>query len=49
MRLFNGQLFSLPLGDKGIQAEGDAWVKSLEAILDGFRASTSVPGLIIGL
>ena len=26
MRLFNGQLFSLPLGERGISAEGDDWV-----------------------
>ncbi len=51
MRLFNGQLFSLPLGDKGIQvADGDAWVKSLEAILDGFKGEHfEVPGLSIDL
>ena len=51
MRLFNGQLFSLPLGENGIQvAEGDAWVKSLEAILDGFKGEHfEVPGLSIDL
>src|SRR3990167_1561630 len=51
MRLFNGQLFSLPLGDKGIQvADGGAWVKSLEAILDGFKGERfEVPGLSIDL
>lgn len=51
MRLFNGQLFSLPLGEKGIQiADGDAWVKSLEAILDGFKGEHfEVPGLTIDL
>ncbi|WP_339491015.1 Mks condensin complex protein MksF [Pseudomonas sp. EL_65y_Pfl2_R95] len=51
MRLFNGQLFSLPLGEKGIHVEeGDAWVKSLEAILDGFKGEQfEVPGLSINL
>ncbi|OLU12833.1 chromosome partitioning protein ParA [Pseudomonas sp. PA1(2017)] len=51
MRLFNGQLFSLPLGEKGIQLdEGDLWVKSLEAILDGFKGERfQVPGLDIDL
>ncbi|WP_417661443.1 Mks condensin complex protein MksF [Pseudomonas sp.] len=51
MRLFNGQLFSLPLGEKGINVEdGDAWVKSLEAILDGFKGEQfEVPGLSINL
>nr|WP_288356463.1 Mks condensin complex protein MksF [uncultured Pseudomonas sp.] len=51
MRLFNGQLFSLPLGEKGIQLdEGVVWVKSLEAILDGFKGERfQVPGLDIDL
>ncbi|AEF20849.1 Mks condensin complex protein MksF [Pseudomonas fulva] len=51
MRLFNGQLFSLPLGEKGIQLDdGDVWVKSLEAILDGFKGERfQVPGLDIDL
>ncbi|WP_372866099.1 chromosome partitioning protein ParA, partial [Pseudomonas sp.] len=51
MRLFNGQLFSLPLGDKGIQLDnGDTWVKSLEAILDSFKGERfEVPGLSIDL
>ncbi len=51
MRLLNGQLFSLPLSEKGIQvAEGNAWVKSLEAILDGFKGEHfEVPGLSIDL
>jgi hypothetical protein len=51
MRLFNGQLFSLPLGAKGIQLDdSDAWVKSLEAILDGFTGDQfEVPGLSIDL
>jgi len=50
MRLFNGQLFSLPLGEKGIQAEGDDWVKAVEAVLDRFKGDTfAVPGLSIDL
>ena len=51
MRLFNGALFSLPLGDKGIQLEdGDAWVKSLGQVLDGFKGEHfNAPGLSIDL
>ncbi|WP_263147803.1 Mks condensin complex protein MksF [Pseudomonas sp. RIT-PI-AD] len=51
MRLFNGQLFGLPLGEQGIQlGEDDAWVKSLEALLDGFKGERfEVPGLSIDL
>lgn len=50
MRLFNGQLFSLPLGEKGIQAEGEDWVKAVEAVLDRFKGDTfAVPGLSIDL
>ncbi|NKQ12621.1 Mks condensin complex protein MksF [Pseudomonas sp. SST3] len=51
MRLFNGQLFSLPLGDKGIALDdGEAWVKSLEAVLDGFKGERfEAPGVSIDL
>jgi hypothetical protein len=50
MRLFNGQLFSLPLGEKGIQAEGDDWVKAVETVLDRFKGERfEVPGLSIDL
>src|SRR3990167_4699735 len=51
MRLFNGALFSLPLGEKGIQLDdGDAWVQSLGQVLDGFKGEQfSVPGLSIDL
>ncbi|MBT8768765.1 Mks condensin complex protein MksF [Metapseudomonas boanensis] len=51
MRLFNGQLFSLPLGEKGIQLDdGETWVKTLEAVLDSFKGSQfEVPGLSIDL
>ncbi len=51
MRLFNGALFSLPLGENGIGLDEDGkWVKSLEVILDGFKAERfEVPGLSIDL
>ena len=50
MRLFNGQLFSLPLGEKGIQTEGEDWVKAVEAVLDRFTGNTfEVPGLSLDL
>ena len=51
MRLFNGQLFSLPLGEKGVQLDqGDAWIKTLEYLLDGFKGERfEVPGLQIDL
>ncbi len=51
MRLFNGALFSLPLGDRGIELDdSDLWVKSLEAVLDGFKGERfEAPGLSIDL
>ena len=51
MRLFNGALFSLPLGEKGIQLDDSgAWVKSLEALLDRFKGEHfEAPGLCIDL
>ncbi|WP_137820588.1 Mks condensin complex protein MksF [Pseudomonas sp. 2FG] len=51
MRLFNGALFSLPLGEHGIALDDNGtWVKSLEALLDGFKAERfEVPGLSIDL
>src|SRR3990167_3102052 len=51
MRLFNGALFSLPLGEKGIQLDDSgAWVKSLEALLDRFKGEHfEEPGLSIDL
>lgn len=51
MRLFNGALFSLPLGEAGIALEdGDAWVKSLEGVLAGFQGERfEAPGLSIDL
>lgn len=51
MRLFNGQLFSLPLGEKGISLDADGvWVKSIESILDAFKSDQlGMPGLSIDL
>ncbi|GAB7533698.1 Mks condensin complex protein MksF [Pseudomonas sp. 3A(2025)] len=51
MRLFNGALFSLPLGEQGIALDdGEAWVKSLQALLDQFKGDQfQVPGLSINL
>ena len=50
MRLFNGQLFSLPLGEKGIQADGDDWIKAVEAVLERFKGECfEVPGLSINV
>lgn len=50
MRLFNGQLFSLPVGEKGIQTEGEAWIPTLEAILTHFKGEHfQAPGLTIDL
>ena len=51
MRLFNGALFSLPLGERGIELDdSDVWVKSLEAVLDGFKGERfEAPGLSIDL
>ena len=38
MRLFNGQLFSLPLGPKGVELSEDGnWVKTFESILARFQ------------
>ncbi|UFH48707.1 Mks condensin complex protein MksF [Pseudomonas sp. KNUC1026] len=51
MRLFNGALFSLPLGEDGIALDdSDAWVKSIEAVLDRFKGERfEMPGLSIDL
>jgi hypothetical protein len=51
MRVFNGALFSLPLGERGISlAAGDAWVKSLETVLGHIQGDRfEVPGLSIDL
>ncbi|WP_350025527.1 Mks condensin complex protein MksF [Pseudomonas fulva] len=51
MRLLNGALFSLPLGERGIELDdSDLWVKSLEAVLDRFKGERfEAPGLSIDL
>ncbi|QLF94410.1 chromosome partitioning protein ParA [Pseudomonas sp. ABC1] len=51
MRLFNGQLFSLPLGEKGIQLDdGEQWVKAVESVLERFKGERfELPGLSIDL
>ncbi|MEB3902728.1 chromosome partitioning protein ParA, partial [Pseudomonas putida] len=51
MRLFNGALFSLPLGDRGIELDdSDVWVKTLETVLDGFKGERfEAPGVSIDL
>ncbi|WP_426152257.1 Mks condensin complex protein MksF [Pseudomonas sp. DC3000-4b1] len=50
MRLLNGALFSLPLGESGIALEGETWVRTLEALLDRFQGERfEVPGMSIDL
>ncbi|MET1080749.1 MAG: Mks condensin complex protein MksF [Pseudomonas sp.] len=51
MRLFNGALFSLPLGEQGIGLDEDGrWVASLESLLASFKGERfEVPGLSIDL
>ncbi|MCJ8170029.1 chromosome partitioning protein ParA [Atopomonas sediminilitoris] len=50
MRLFNGELFSLPLAEKGITLAGDDWVHNLEQLLTHFSGNTlTLPGLSIDL
>ena len=51
MRLFNGQLFSLPLGPKGVElAEDGSWVKTFEGILARFQGDhLELPGLSLDL
>lgn len=51
MRVFNGALFSLPLGPNGIALdENGAWVKSLEAVLGCINGERfEVPGLGVDL
>ena len=51
MRLFNGQLFSLPQGEKGLQLDDQgAWVKAIEQVLDGFTGERfELSGLSIDL
>lgn len=51
MRLFNGALFSLPQGERGIELDdSDLWVKTLEAVLDNFKGERfEAPGISIDL
>jgi len=51
MRLFNGALFSLPLGKQGIALDdAGTWVKTLEGLLAGFSSECfTAPGLVIDL
>ena len=51
MRLFNGQLFSLPQGEKGLQLDDQGeWVKAIEQVLDGFTGERfELSGLSIDL
>ena len=51
MRLFNGQLFSLPLGPKGVElAEDGSWLKTLEGVLERFQGDRfELPGLSLDL
>ncbi|TWI55086.1 hypothetical protein IQ22_01999 [Pseudomonas duriflava] len=50
MRLFNGALFSLPLGEKGITIEGEQWIKTLNSLLEAFKGERfEAPGFSIDL
>ena len=50
MRLFNGALFSLPLGEQGIRLDDTQWIKTLSTVLDGFNGDRfEAPGLSIDL
>ncbi|QNQ97043.1 chromosome partitioning protein ParA [Pseudomonas oryzihabitans] len=51
MRLFNGQLFSLPLGPRGVElAEDGSWLKTFEGILARFQGDRlELPGLSLDL
>ncbi|GGM15398.1 hypothetical protein GCM10009425_27900 [Pseudomonas asuensis] len=50
MRLFNGALFSLPLGERGVQLDNEHWIKTLNAVLDAFKGDRfEAPGLSIDL
>lgn len=51
MRLFNGALFSLPLGKQGIALDdAGTWVKTLEGLLAGFSGECfTAPGLAVDL
>ncbi|MDN3236309.1 Mks condensin complex protein MksF [Pseudomonas sp. WAC2] len=50
MRLFNGALFSLPLGEQGVHLDDTQWMKTLTTVLDGFNGDRfEAPGLSIDL
>ncbi len=50
MRLFNGALFSLPLGEQGVRLDDTQWMKTLSTVLDGFNGERfEAPGLSIDL
>ena len=50
MRLFNGVLFSLPLGEQGVRLDDTQWMKTLTTVLDGFNGDRfEAPGLSIDL
>ncbi|WP_286788105.1 MULTISPECIES: Mks condensin complex protein MksF [unclassified Pseudomonas] len=50
MRLFNGALFSLPLGEQGVRLDDTQWMKTLTTVLDGFNGDRfEAPGLSINL
>ncbi len=51
MRLFNGALFSLPTGPRGLDLDDDnAWVDTVQTVLDRFKGERfELPGLSIDL
>ncbi|MBD8613141.1 chromosome partitioning protein ParA [Pseudomonas putida] len=51
MRLFNGALFSLPTGPRGLALDdGNAWVDAVQTVLDRFKGERfELPGLSIDL
>ncbi|MBD8828793.1 Mks condensin complex protein MksF [Pseudomonas sp. CFBP 13602] len=51
MRLFNGALFSLPVGPHGlVLQDGNAWVDAVQTVLDRFKGDRfELPGMSIDL
>ncbi|MBD8592531.1 chromosome partitioning protein ParA [Pseudomonas sp. CFBP 8758] len=51
MRLFNGALFSLPMGPHGlVLQDGNAWVDAVQTVLDRFKGERfELPGMSIDL
>ncbi len=51
MRLFNGALFSLPMGPNGlVLQDGNAWVDAVQTVLDRFKGERfELPGMSIDL